>query len=379
MNRLPAALLLSAVALLLHPALVAGQALPLRRDVPEVRWSGCPATAPAPPVDSARAARAEQLAAEATQAALLGDNDAAFAHLEEAVALDPTSASLAYRLARAAEESGRNPRSIELYCRFLGLAPRSPDVADVRERLEKLTAPAGFAVPATAATAFRSGIEAYDAQLYPDAEQAFGEAADAAPAWGAALYNRGLARLAQGLGDAAAADLRRYLQLAPDAPEFDRILDLLGTTRAPEASPRNPLGTLAAGLAVPGLGHFTTGRSGRGMLVLGTAATALAAGLLVEKVEVRCLAVPVDGQCPPDQVLGEDRSRPLLGPGVAVALVAGVVGAIDAYRGVVRDNARAADQAGANREARRRGVRLAAPDVRVSLHGAHLDLLRIRF
>lgn len=382
MNRIRAALLLSVAALCLLPSAGAAQALPLQRAVPEIRWGGCPAAATPAPVDSARAARAEQLAAEATQAAILGDEDAAYALLEEAVGLDPTSSALAYRLARAAEESGRSARSVELYCRFLALAPGSPDAGDVRQRLEALTAPAGFAVPAEAAAAFRRGLEAFDAGAYEAAERAFGEALAAAPEWGAPLYDRGLARLAQGRDAEGAADLRAYLQRTPDAPEFDRIVELLGSAREPAPVPvvtrRNPLSTLAVGLAVPGLGHLTTGRTRRGLIVLGTATAAIATGLLVEKVEVRCLGVPVDGECPPGQVLGEESSRPLLGPGVAVALAAGVIAAIDAYRGVVRDNAQPAG-AGGTREGDRTGIRLAAPDVRVSLSGAHLDLLRIRF
>lgn len=378
MSRVPAALLLSAIALAMHVGDGAGQTLPLQRDVPEIRWGGCPAPVQALPVDSARAAQAERLGAEATQASILGDNDAAYALLEQAVALDPGSATLTYRLARTAEESGRNERGVELYCRYLALAPGSQDSPEVRQRLEALTTPAGFAVPAAGADAFRKGLEAYDAQRYAEADQAFGEAVAAAPDWGAARYNRGVARLAQGLLDPAAADFRRYLQQTPDAPEFDRIIDLLGSARVPAArATRSGFGTFATGLLLPGLGHLTTGRTGRGLLVMGTAAAALATGFLVEEVEVRCLGVPVDGVCPDDQVLGEESSRPLLVPGVAAALAVGLIGAIDAWRGVVRDNQRAAAADG--REARLQGIRFAAPDVRVSLAGAHLELLRIRF
>lgn len=370
------------------------QPLTLKREVPRVRWEGCAAHAafdaaagrpapaflsqPAPPVvqpaspaDSARI-HAERLAADATEAAVLGNSQAALQLLTRATALSPTSHDVSYRRARALEETGDTAGAVVEYCRYLTL-PDADDREHVGQRLEALTRTDSTAVPSAAARAWLDAIRRADAGRMNDAERGFSTAIDAAPGWGDAHYNRALTRIALGSRDSAAVDLRSYLELSPGAADFDLVLALVETLRGRTYDPTT---TLATGLVVPGLGHLTTGRPVAGLVVLGTAAGALAAGMLIDRTDVACLAVPVNGNCPPDQVLREDVDRPYLLPSIGVAAAIGILGAIDAARSVRRRN-RQADalvRIGAGD-----GARLQAPAVQPRAGGADVALVRLRF
>lgn len=366
-----AALLLLLATLYARPA--SAQQLALKRAAPRIAWSGCAPAASPPTVPAARRREAEALAESATQSAILGNNTAAAELLANAAQLDPASEAIAYRLARTLEELGRRDEALTGYCRFLALAPDDADAADARERITVLADRGGAAVPADAAHEFQVGITHYDAGRLAAAEAAFGRALEAAPRWGDAVYNRGVARLAQARRSAGIADLRRYLEMSPGAPDLGAIVDVVALYGGAEAAPYNPSLVLASGLLVPGLGHFTTGRPATGALVLGVAAAGLAAGLLIEETDVVCLSPPVNGNCPSDQVLRRDVSRPYLVPGIAVATSAAILGAIDAFRGARRRNAEAA-------AALRVGsASVHAPAIRLGWNGARLDLLRIRF
>ena len=351
---------------------VSAQQLDLKRTTPQVAWSGCPAATPVAAVSAAQRQQADALAASATQAAILGNNTAAAEQLANAARLDPRSQAIAYRLARALEELGRQEDALAGYCHFLALDPDTADAIEARERIAAL-ANREHAVPADAAHDFRIGIAHYDAGRAAPAEAAFGRALAAAPNWSDALYNRGIARLAVGRRADGIADLRRYLELNPGAPDLGQVVDVVARYGGTPAAPYNPSLVLASGLLFPGLGHFTTGRPATGALVLGVAGAGVAIGMLLEKTDVICLSPPVDGNCPSDQVVREDVSRPYLAPGLALAAAAGIYGAIDAFRGARRRN----DEAAA--ALRVGSAALQAPAIRMSWNGAQFDLVRIRF
>ena len=352
---------------------VHAQQLVLKREPPRIEWSGCPQIRVPEADDARQLQQAEQLAARATEAAILGDNAAALEHLTQAVALAPRSATLSYRRARALETLDRSDEAVAEYCRYLAL-PGATDVAEVEQRLAQLTDADEQAVPAAAAAAYEAGIDQYDAGSLQLAEGSFADALEAAPEWGAPVFNRAVVRLALGRQDAAAADLRTYLEMSPGAADFDVVLDLLSTIRGSTST--DPLVALATGLVVPGLGHFTTGRPVRGAVILGAAAGAIAAGLLVQRSEVDCLAVPVDGRCPPDQILRERVERPYLTAALAVAAAIGVGGAIDAYRSA---RSRGDSAPALLRLDGQDGAALEVPGVYLDGDGARLDLLRLRF
>jgi tetratricopeptide (TPR) repeat protein len=348
------------------------QSLPLKRAVPPVTWTGCPATT-APPAavnDDARA-EAERLAAEATEASILGDNAAALQLLTIAATLDPRSERVAYRRAATLDQVTRGEEALAEYCRFLGLEPEGPQADEARERTAALGAARGFTVSAEAAAAYSAGIAHFEAGRMAQAEASFHEAATAAPAWADAAYNRGVVRLAVGATAAATRDLRRYLELSPGSPDFGDVLDALQTTR----EPYNPGAVLATGLLVPGLGHFTTGRTRTGAAYLGAASGMTAIGILVSRAKVDCLSPPEGGRCPPDQVLSESTTRPLLLPALLGALATGVVGAIDAYRYAQRQN-----EGGIRPSAGRgAGLSVGTPAVEAGTRGAYLNLVRLQF
>lgn len=91
---------------------------------------------PAPTPEQRRAAR--EAATRAQEAAITSDDATARSLYRRAVQLDPTDPSTVYALARA-DEAARDARAIAEYCRFLALAPRAPEAADVRQRIAALS------------------------------------------------------------------------------------------------------------------------------------------------------------------------------------------------------------------------------------------------
>lgn len=327
---------------LLLPATSLGQAMPLRRDVPAVRWTGCPQVAP-PPVPAEDEQEAERLAAAAAQAAILGEATEAADLLARALRLNPNSPVIAYRAGRAEQEAGRTPQAVAAYCRYLALAPAASEAADIRQQVAALTASSGFDVDSAAAATFRSGLGHFDAGQLEAADSLFGTAAAMEPAWAAPIYNRAIVRIALNQADEAARDFRRFLELAPGAPEFNGVLDILGALRGTAPARYSPGRVAAAGLVIPGLGQFMTRRPGRGVLYALAAGGALAAGLGVQRTSIECLSPAQDGVCPPDHILRQDTRRPYLVPAAGTALGVAVLGAIDAYRGAQRANAEAVE------------------------------------
>jgi tetratricopeptide (TPR) repeat protein len=286
-----------------------------------------------PPTAAARA-RARERLIEANQAALLGEDDRARLLLRQAAGFDPTNAEVAYRLGRLLEAVGERDAAVLEFCRVSLVDPDGPDTPDARGRIEELGGRDEGQVPGIARVAFQQGVGAVREGRFEDAALHFSRALVEAPSWADAHYNRAVAHFGAGRTGAGVADLDRYLELAPDAPDRDRVQaqrTAFTPTSGPVYSPRT---TLVSGLVFPGMGHFYSGRPTTGLLVLAAAGAGVGLGLGYVDAEVTCLVPPVDGVCPPGQVDARTESRPLLVPGLLAAGVVTVVGAIHAYRGV---------------------------------------------
>lgn len=367
--------------LVVLPAVAAAQQPRLLRERTAEAWRGCPAIDPGQGATVPQRQEAERLAASASQAAILGDTRAAVELLNRAALLDPASPDIAFHQARALEEAGRVREAVDAYCRYVGLSPDAPDAPETAERVATLATSAGLtaAPPAAAIQAFDAGIVHHDSGRMAEAEAAFTQARSGAPDWAAPLYNRAVVRLALGRRDAAVADLREYLELGAGGVHAREVVDLLATLPGGTRPPFSSTNALVAGMLVPGLGHFTTGRTGTGALVLGAAAGALGVGLAVERIQVQCLSPPVDGRCPPEDVVNESSERPFLVPGAIAAALIGAIGAYDAWRGAERRNARAAERFQTGASGRETGISLAYPGVELGPAGARLELVRLRF
>lgn len=147
------------------------------------------------------------------------------------------------------------------------------------------------------------------------------------------------------------------------------------------AAPRrvDPGQAVVLGMLVPGLGQIYAGKPGRGVLVLGAAAGALAFGVLHETISVECLSVPVNNFCPPDDVVSEEADRPYLVPAVGAALALTVIGAIDAFTAARGANRRAAEDARGASSVGSPGPRLEPPSLAATPSRLRLDIIRVRF
>ncbi len=323
-------------AALLPGGLAGAQELPLKRDIPRAEGDTlCPPspTIPSQPTAS-EASEASRLGNAAAQAQILGDQERARELLSEAAEIDPTAQHIAYLLARTLEALGELERASHEYCRYLALNPDPASAAEVEGVLESIAPPTAFAVPDAAVEAFRDGVEQFDAERMEDAEVAFSDAVAHAGDWGAAYYNRGLARLNIGQTDAGLADLRRYLELEPAAEDRIPVLAELGTPRQPSFVPGPSRGRVFLAGLIPGMGHLYTDRPWMGVFVLGLAGGSAAAGFLHEERSVECLTQPTNGICPPGQVRSESTERPYLAAGLGAAAAITLLGALDAVRGV---------------------------------------------
>lgn len=171
--------------------------------------------------------------------------------------------------------------------------------------------------------------------------------------------------------------MRQQEQLLAQAAAADTVQLEADPVEEPEpAGPRlNPGQALAMGLVVPGLGQFYTRRPVRGLLALGVAAGALAAGLMSERLEVDCRSVPVDNTCPGPDVLGERTTRPYMAPAIAVAAGVALISAIDAFMAARTANA----ESGVPGASAGTGLRVLRPAIGLSTDGVQASLLRLRF
>jgi len=147
-----------------------------------------------------------------------------------------------------------------------------------------------------------------------------------------------------------------------------------GTAALPTYSPAQ---AAVMGVIFPGLGEVYVDRPVHGGLIMAAAAGALTAGVLVERVVVRCLSVPVNNFCPIEDLAGEEVERPYLIPAIGAAGVLAVIGAIDAYASARRANERAADAASGR--AVGFAPRLEAPTVAATPYDIRITFFRVRF
>lgn len=319
-----------------------GQDLTLKRDLPApAERDPCVEIAPRPgtPTADERSA-AQALTQEAAEALILGDIARARSLLSGAAVLDPTNAEIQFQLGRALEELDEVEAAVEAFCLHIELAPNGPDRAEAGQRIDRLVPQPEDPFPETARAAFRAGVERFDTGNYDEAVREFSRALVELPNWADAHFNRGLAYLRAGREGAGLSDLERYLELEPGAPEEAAIRVRLAE-RVPVPVRHSPVVALASGLVIPGMGQFYTGRTGMGAVYLVAAGAVIAAGVLYTEVEVQCLTIPGPDGCPPEFVVEEDETRPLLVPGLAGAAAITFIGAVHAFMSTRRERATA--------------------------------------
>jgi len=258
--------------------------------------------------------------------------------LRQASALDPTNHDLAYQLARAQEAIGANDAAALEYCRFLALAPSAPEASEVRERIAVLT-PRTQPVSDKITAPFLTGVTAYEAGRYAQAEIAFSSAIALQPDWADAYYDRALANAARGRRDLAVVDFQRYLRLRPEAEDRAAVIARINGLRG---GPLSPTAALGLGLVIPGAGQMYTGRKLLGVLTLAAAGGALAYAVKTDLVTKEFVVNPTDpfgNPLPPFIDTRTEVGRPHLGVGLAaLGAIAGAT-AIEAFLHARRVNA----------------------------------------
>jgi tetratricopeptide (TPR) repeat protein len=308
------------------------QELPLKRGLPGSDSIACP------PIDTTlrpspeAVDQASRLGSDADQDLMLGNQERARDLLARATELDPTSAELAYRYGRILESLGEVEPAIGQFCRALALGSREQGIGDARPRLEALARAREPELSEEARSQFLNGLLQADLGNLPGADEAFGAAMIAAPDWADPAYNRGVVRIRMGRQDSALEDLQQYLSLKPDAADAIQVSQRIGQLQIRPGSPVSPGTALGLGLVIPGMGQFYSGRAVAGAGVLAIAGAAIAAGFLIEEVQVKCVgSAPSGGDCPADRIISQETTNPYKMHGLAVAGVAAVLGAFEAF------------------------------------------------
>jgi len=319
--------------LLLFPSqALKAQELPYKRSLPGTDTIACPTLVPSLQPGPEEREQATRLGSEANQQQLLGDMENARDLLARATQLDPTSADLAYRYGRVLESLEEVESAIDQFCRALALGSREQGIGDARPRLEALARAREPELSEAAGREFLNGLLQTDLGNLRGAEEAFGLAIQEAPDWADAVYNRGVVRARLGETDLAVEDLQQYLSMRPTADDAMLVSQRIGRLQVRPASALSAGTALGLGIVLPGMGQFYSGRALTGLGVLSLASAAVAAGVLIEKVEVRCVGgAPSGGDCPADRVISEDKSNPYLVPGLVAAGVVSVIGAVEAF------------------------------------------------
>lgn len=321
------ALLVPLLALGLAGGPLAAQVLAPKRPPPAESPRACPDLPPPQQPSAQQRESSERLVANASQAALLGDDATARDLFRRAAELDPTDASLAYRLARLHEDLGERAAAAAEYCRYLALAPESADAPEVTARVARLT-PRRDDTGERAAASFQEGLRRLDGGESAEAEAAFSAALRIRPDWPEAHFNRALTFLARGDRARTAQDLERYLALNPAAPDAGRVRTAVAALRRP-ASAYSASGALARGVLVPGLGQFHTRRPVLGLAVLAGAGAALFAAFQPEEVTRTGIAQDPFGN--PYEYRYRARERPRMAAGIGAAAAITLAGAAEAY------------------------------------------------
>ena len=302
---------------------IVAQELPLQRDYPRAGPFVCPA--PVVPVDPTPQARSQagQLASDANEALNLGDFESARELLAQATNADGTSPELAYQHARALQVLEFSDEAILEYCRALSLGALAAGIDDGRARLDALYEIVRDRISERAREAFVLGLSQADLGLYTEAVDAFSVSIQEAPDWAAAAINRAIVLEELGRIQESIADYRRYLELTPSdldplgAGALERIGMLEGEAARPTPSPGR---ALTLGVLVPGLGQYYSGRGMAGAAVLSLTVVAVATGVMVKEITVRCLDPFGPGpNCPPEQLVDESTKRPYLVPALGAA------------------------------------------------------------
>ena len=368
---------------LMSPQTLAGQrsVLTVKREALTPRVGGCPELPPLPePEQVGGDARSEaaSLAGSARQAAIIGDEDGAHDLLARAAALNPLEGSVAYLLARSHEARGEEAEALVQYCQYLRVESNAPDAGQVQRRIEELAPPPESTVPERALRAYRNGLVQFDLGRLDLAEREFTDAVRVAPDFGEAYFNRGVVYAAQERHALAAQNLERYLEVTPDAADETMVGRWVDLLRAPMVR-YSPNAALAAGLVVPGGGQFYTRRPGMGAAFLAGAIGAVAFGYYSEEIQVVCEVPPTNGQCPPDQVLDRNSTRPYLGAAIGVATAVAIYGAVDAYLTARRRNRLARSVIRVEGGGLRTSLRLGVPAPAPVRGGVGVELFRLSF
>ena len=281
--------------------------------------------------------RARDLAARGQQAAILGDSTAALNSLRQAATLDPTNADFAYQLGRVYEQSKSETSAAAEYCRFLVLAPKALEASEVRDRILAIIPPRTDPAVAAAQRELQSGIAAYNAGQFLQAELHFSGALKGDSTWADAYYDRGLVRLALSERVNAMNDFESYLRFKPEASDRLQVVARIETLRRAQLSQSQ---ALVLGLVIPGGGQMYTRRPVRGALLFAVAATSL--GLAVhgqtKTATVQETATDPFGHRYTFTTTKSTTERPYLAPGIAVAGGIALVSAFEAFHYAGRVN-----------------------------------------
>ena len=328
-----ALVLITAAAAALGARPVGAQELALKRSATRPQATACPVI-PLPRQPGAQQQNdARQRAAVAQEAAIVGNQRAAREQFARAAQLDPSNEEIAYQYGRTLEDAGSRAEALREYCRYITLAPASGDAADVRNRIAALAPPTPTSGTVDQATPrFQAGLETFDRGRFEEAERSFGGAIAEAPTWADAHYNRALARLAQRKSTEALTDLRRYLELRPDAP--DRVTVLTQVAEIERPLPFTPGGALGRGI-IPGLGQFHTRRPLFGTVVLAAVGGGVAYALQSKEERrqdsTRVPLVNGDTVLQPTGLPYTVRVRPNAATGAAAAAGVTVLAAVESY------------------------------------------------
>lgn len=365
------------LSLAVQPGPSSPQELPFKRALPGTDSIACPEVDRSGQPSQEEKDQATRLGSDADQANILGNQERARDLLARANELDPTSAELAYRYGRILESLGETDLAIESFCRALALGSREQGIGDARPRLVALARAREPDLSEAARREFLNGLLQADLGNMEGAEEAFGLAFLEAPDWADAVYNRGAARVRLGQRELAVEDLQQYLALNPNAYDAILVSQRIGQLQIRPTSSVSAGTALGLGLVLPGMGQFYSGRALGGLGVLTVAGAAAAAGLLIEKVEVRCVGgAPSGGDCPADRFISKETSKPYQVPGLVAAGVITLVGAVEAF---IKARRTGGEEEGEAPQVELLGASLQGPAVSASGRRIRLHLLRVTF
>jgi tetratricopeptide (TPR) repeat protein len=261
------------------------------------------------------------------EAALVGDHPEARDLLRRAAQLDLTAEEVAYRLGREHEEVGAATDAVREYCRYLSLAPKAGNSADVRERIARLSPQQSLTATDVSAVQFAAGVGHLEAGRLPDARTSFSTVLSDNPDAAPAHYNLGVVHAAMGQPRLAIRDLRRYLALdtaARDRAAVERELEVLDRRLL------QPGSALGWGLVVPGAGQVYTRRRVLGGIVAATVVGSLLYAIQpTDEDKEMEFPGPFPGTTYLDTIPVRSYPKARLGVGIAVAAALG--GATEAF------------------------------------------------